>query len=60
MWMVRSPSSRLFTPIWAPEQIRDSPKLLVGNVQQIAAQIVDRVQTLGLTYHALRGAEPED
>ena len=43
-----------------PEQIRASPKILIGTLEEIAAQILDRGQRLGLTYYVLRGAPPED
>ena len=43
-----------------PEQILASPKILIGTLDEIAAQILDRGQRLGLTYYVLRGAPPED
>jgi alkanesulfonate monooxygenase SsuD/methylene tetrahydromethanopterin reductase-like flavin-dependent oxidoreductase (luciferase family) len=42
-----------------PAQIRSSPKILIGAVGEIAAQILDRGKRLGLTYQVLRGADPE-
>lgn len=41
-----------------PEQILASPKILIGTVDEIAAQIVARRETFGFTYYVLRGAEP--
>jgi probable F420-dependent oxidoreductase len=43
-----------------PEQIRSSPKILVGTLKEIADQILDRGRRLGLTYHVMRGATPEE
>jgi probable F420-dependent oxidoreductase len=43
-----------------PAQIRSSPKILIGTVSEIAAQILERGQRLGLTYQVLRGAAPEE
>jgi probable F420-dependent oxidoreductase len=42
-----------------PAQIRSSPKILIGTVGEIAAQVLDRSRRLGLTYQVLRGAAPE-
>jgi probable F420-dependent oxidoreductase len=42
-----------------PQQILASPKILLGTVDEIAAAIIDRGKTLGITYNILRGAEPE-
>ena len=42
-----------------PAQIRSSPKILIGTVGEIAAQVLDRGKRLGLTYQVLRGAAPE-
>jgi probable F420-dependent oxidoreductase len=42
-----------------PAQIRSSPKILIGTVGEIAAQVLDRGKRLGLTYQVLRGATPE-
>jgi probable F420-dependent oxidoreductase len=42
-----------------PQQILASPKIILGTVDEIAAQIIDRGKTLGITYNILRGAEPE-
>jgi probable F420-dependent oxidoreductase len=41
------------------EQIRSSPKILIGTVGQIADQVLDRGNRLGLTYQVMRGAAPE-
>jgi hypothetical protein len=43
-----------------PAQIRSSPKILIGTVGEIAAQVLDRGARLGLTYQVLRGAATED
>jgi probable F420-dependent oxidoreductase len=43
-----------------PEQILSSPKIVIGTVDEIAAQILDRGRRLGLTYYVMRGATPED
>ena len=43
-----------------PAQIRSSPKILIGTVSEIAAQVLDRGARLGLTYQVLRGAAIED
>jgi hypothetical protein len=40
-------------------QIRSSPKILIGAVGEIAAQVRDRGKRLGLTCQVLRGATPE-
>jgi probable F420-dependent oxidoreductase len=42
-----------------PEQIRSSPKILIGTVGEIAGLILDRGRRLGLTYQVLRGATAE-
>lgn len=42
------------------EQIRSSPKILVGTTDEIGDQILERDRRLGLTYQVLRGATPED
>jgi alkanesulfonate monooxygenase SsuD/methylene tetrahydromethanopterin reductase-like flavin-dependent oxidoreductase (luciferase family) len=42
-----------------PAQIRSSPKILIGAIGEIAAQVLDRGKRLGLTYQVLRGAAPE-
>lgn len=42
-----------------PAQVRSSPKILIGTVDEIASQVLDRGKRLGLTYQVLRGAEPE-
>lgn len=41
-----------------PGQILASPKILIGTVDDIAAQILARRETFGFTYYVLRGAEP--
>jgi probable F420-dependent oxidoreductase len=43
-----------------PEQIFESPKMLVGSLEQIADQIVQRGTDLGITYHSLRAPTPEE
>jgi hypothetical protein len=42
-----------------PEQVRSSPKVLIGTIDEIAAQVLDRRARLGLTYQVLRGGDPE-
>jgi probable F420-dependent oxidoreductase len=42
-----------------PAQIRASPKILIGTVGEIAAQVIERGKRLGLTYQVLRGDTPE-
>jgi probable F420-dependent oxidoreductase len=42
-----------------PEQVRSSPKILMGTTGEIAAQILDRRDRLGLSYYVLRGVAPE-
>jgi probable F420-dependent oxidoreductase len=42
-----------------PEQVRSSPKILIGTTGEIAAQVLDRGRRLGLTYYVLRGAPQE-
>jgi probable F420-dependent oxidoreductase len=42
-----------------PAQVRSSPKILIGTVGEIAAQVLDRRRHLGVTYQVLRGAAPE-
>jgi len=44
----------------SPGQIRSSPKILIGTLDEIAGQILDRGRRLGLTYQVLRGATPEE
>jgi probable F420-dependent oxidoreductase len=44
----------------SPEQVRSSPKILIGTPDEIAAQILERGQRLGLTYYVMRGAAPEE
>jgi alkanesulfonate monooxygenase SsuD/methylene tetrahydromethanopterin reductase-like flavin-dependent oxidoreductase (luciferase family) len=44
----------------SPEQVRSSPKILIGTPEEIAAQILERGQRLGLTYYVMRGAAPEE
>jgi probable F420-dependent oxidoreductase len=39
-----------------PDQIRASPKALIGSAEEIATQVVDRGRRLGLTYHVMHGA----
>jgi probable F420-dependent oxidoreductase len=43
-----------------PSQVRSSPKILIGTVSEIAAQILERGKHLGLTYQVLRGAAPQE
>jgi probable F420-dependent oxidoreductase len=43
-----------------PSQVRSSPKILIGTVSEIAAQILERGKHLGLTYQVLRGAAPAE
>lgn len=43
-----------------PEQIRTSPKILIGTAAEVAAQVVERAEGYGLTYQVLRGASPEE
>ncbi len=43
-----------------PGQIRSSPKILIGTLDEIADQILDRSRRLGLTYSVMRGASPEE
>jgi hypothetical protein len=44
---------------FTPEQVRSSPKVLIGTVEEIADQVLERRAGLGLTYQVLRGAAPE-
>lgn len=44
----------------SPQQVSSSPKILIGTPDDIAAQILERGQRLGLTYYVLRGAPPEE
>lgn len=41
------------------EQILKSPKILIGTAPQITDRLIDRSASLGITYHVLRGAPPE-
>jgi probable F420-dependent oxidoreductase len=41
------------------EQVRSSPKILIGTPDEIAAQILERGRRLGITFYSMRGAEPE-
>jgi probable F420-dependent oxidoreductase len=43
----------------SPQQILDSPKILIGTVAEVAARIRARGE-LGLTYQVLRGPSPEE
>lgn len=43
-----------------PEQIFESPKMLVGSLDQIVDQIVRRGTDLGITYQSLRAPTPEE
>lgn len=42
-----------------PQQILDSPKILIGSEDELVQRIRDRA-SYGLTYHVLRGAAPEE
>jgi probable F420-dependent oxidoreductase len=44
----------------SPEQVRSSPKILIGTAEEIAAEILQRGRRLGLTYYVMRGAPPEE
>ena len=44
----------------SPEQIFESPKMLVGSLDQIVDQILQRRVDLGITYQSLRAPTPED
>ncbi|HEX3803322.1 MAG TPA: LLM class flavin-dependent oxidoreductase [Solirubrobacteraceae bacterium] len=43
-----------------PRQVLASPKLLVGDIDSLAAQIVERRDSLGITYTVMRGPTPEE
>ncbi|GGJ67166.1 LLM class flavin-dependent oxidoreductase [Streptomyces brasiliensis] len=43
-----------------PEQIFESPKMLVGSLEQIVDQIIQRSTDLGITYQSLRAPTPEE
>ena len=43
-----------------PEQIFESPKMLVGSLEQVADQIVRRRDELGIGYQSLRASTPEE
>ncbi len=43
-----------------PDQVLASPKLLVGDVDSLAAQIIERRDSLGITYTVMRGPTPEE
>ncbi len=43
-----------------PEQILRSPKILIGTVEEIAAEVADRRVDIGLEYLVLRGGSPEE
>lgn len=43
-----------------PEQIFESPKMLVGSLDQVVDQIVQRRTELGISYQSLRAATPEE
>jgi probable F420-dependent oxidoreductase len=42
------------------DQVRSSPKILIGTPDEIAAQILERGRRLGITYYSMRGAAPEE
>lgn len=44
----------------APDQVVASPKILLGDVASVAEQIRERGRNLGITFHNLRGATPEE
>lgn len=44
----------------SPQQVSSSPKILIGTPDDIAAQILERGERLGITYYVLRGAPPEE
>lgn len=44
----------------SPQQVRSSPKILIGRPDEIAGQILERARRLGLTYYVMRGAPPEE
>jgi probable F420-dependent oxidoreductase len=43
-----------------PEQVLRSPKILIGTVEEIAAEVAERRAELGLEYLVLRGGSPEE
>lgn len=43
-----------------PDQIFESPKMLVGSLEQIVDQIMRRRTDLGITYQSLRAPTPEE
>lgn len=44
----------------SPEQIFESPKMLVGSLEQVTDQIMRRRTELGITYQSLRAPTPEE
>jgi probable F420-dependent oxidoreductase len=44
----------------SPQQVLSSPKILIGTPDEIAAQMLERAETLGLTSYVMRGAAPEE
>jgi probable F420-dependent oxidoreductase len=43
-----------------PEQVLRSPKILIGTIEEIAAEVAQRRVDLGLGYLVLRGGSPEE
>lgn len=43
-----------------PEQIFESPKMLVGSLDQVVDQILRRRKDLGISYQSLRASTPEE
>ena len=44
----------------APEEVGASPKIVIGDVASVADQMLERGRNLGITFHNLRGATPEE
>jgi hypothetical protein len=44
----------------SPQQVLSSPTILIGTPDEIATQILERAEILGLTWYVMRGAAPEE
>lgn len=44
----------------SPQQIFESPKMLVGSLEEVVDQIISRRADLGITYQSLRTSTPEE
>jgi alkanesulfonate monooxygenase SsuD/methylene tetrahydromethanopterin reductase-like flavin-dependent oxidoreductase (luciferase family) len=43
----------------SPDQVRSSPKILIGTPEDIGFQILERVERYGITHYVMHGAPPD-